>query len=116
MKFLPSAKLLTGMGLKIYATAGTTTFLKSNGIAANMLYKIHEHKKPNVLDYLLAKNNQIIPIEVKSGTRGQLKSLQMFLETKPNSPYGIRFSTHNYSNFEKIKSYPLYAVAKIIGR
>ena len=27
------------------------------------------------------------------------------------SPYGIRFSIHNYSIHDKIHSYPLYAVA-----
>lgn len=60
MKFLQSTKLLADLGLKIYATAGTTAFLKENGIDAKMLHKIHEHKKPNVLDYLLAKKIDLV--------------------------------------------------------
>ncbi len=67
------------------------------------------------VDYLLQKQENIIPIEVKSGSGSTLKSMQMFLESHSEwSPYGIRFSTQNYSIFEKIESYPLYAVAKIL--
>jgi hypothetical protein len=40
--------------------------------------------------------------------------MQLFLETHQNSPYGVRFSTNNYSVFEKIHSYPLYAIAKMV--
>ena len=59
-KFLKSAKLLKNMGLKIYATQGTTKFLKSNSIKAQMLHKIHEDKKPNILDYLLSKKIDLV--------------------------------------------------------
>jgi len=60
IKFLASTKLLAGLGLKIYATAGTTKYFRENGIETTMLYKIHEHKKPNVLDYLLAKKIDLV--------------------------------------------------------
>ena len=43
-----------------------------------------------------------------------MRSMKLFLENHPKSTYGIRFSTNNYSIYEKIHSYPLYAVAKII--
>jgi len=66
------------------------------------------------IDYLWQHQAQVIPIEVKSGPGTTLKSLHMFLETHHQSPYGIRFSTQNYSVHEKIQSYPLYAVAKIV--
>jgi len=39
--------------------------------------------------------------------------MKLFLQQKLNSPYGIRFSIHNYSKFDDIHSYPLYAVAGI---
>ena len=60
MKFLTSARLLASLGLKIYATRGTAKFLKSNRVEARMLYKIHEHKKPNVLSALLAKKIDLV--------------------------------------------------------
>ena len=51
-KFLDSAKKLKEMGFDIFATEHTSEFLKKHGIKNTMLYKIHERKKPNVLDYI----------------------------------------------------------------
>ncbi len=66
------------------------------------------------IDYLVQIDSKIIPVEVKSGSGRTLKSIQHFLDTHPESPYGIRFSTNNYSNYERIHSYPLYAIAKVM--
>lgn len=67
------------------------------------------------IDYLIQLGNHIIPIEVKSGAGSTLKSLQLFLgENRPNSPYGVRFSTQNYSIIDKLHSYPLYAIAGLL--
>ncbi len=66
------------------------------------------------IDYLLQQQNNIIPIELKSGAGSSLRSLHLFLESHPTSHYGIRFSTHNFSEYQKIKSFPLYAVALIM--
>lgn len=63
------------------------------------------------IDYLINHNNKVVPIEVKSGTGSSLKSMQMFLESHHTSPHGIRFSTQNYSVYNAIHSYPLYALA-----
>ncbi|MCX7122059.1 MAG: AAA family ATPase [Gammaproteobacteria bacterium] len=62
------------------------------------------------IDYLLEKDAAIIPIEVKGGKGSTLKSMHSYLQTHPDAPYGIRFSTQNFSAHEKIISYPLYAV------
>ncbi len=67
------------------------------------------------VDYLMQQKNCIIPIEVKSGPGKTLKSLQLFLESHPSSLYGVRFSTQNYSEYQKIKSLPLYAIAKVMS-
>ncbi|WP_052887698.1 carbamoyl-phosphate synthase (glutamine-hydrolyzing) large subunit [Thermogemmatispora carboxidivorans] len=50
-KFLESAKLLASLGLPLYATEKTCAFLRQHGIGAEMLFKIHEQKEPNVLTY-----------------------------------------------------------------
>jgi uncharacterized protein len=68
------------------------------------------------VDYLLQDQEAIIPIEVKSGQGTTLRSLNMFLETHARAPYGVRFSTQNYSMHERVHSYPLYAVAQIAVR
>ena len=67
------------------------------------------------IDYVIQQKDAIIPIEVKGGSGKTLKSMHLFLESHKQSPYGIRFSTNNYSLFEKLHSYPLYAIAKVIG-
>ena len=66
------------------------------------------------VDYLIQKDRKIIPIEVKSGTKGSMQSLYLFLKEK-NSPYGIRFSMENFSSYSQIVSYPLYNVAETVG-
>jgi len=65
------------------------------------------------IDYLIQKKDRIIPVEVKGGEGSTLKSMHAFLNSHPESPYGLRFSTQNYSILEKIVSYPLYAIAKV---
>ena len=60
LEFLESAKILWRLGLKIYATAGTSKFLEKNGITNYRLYKIYENKKPNVLDVLTAKKVDLV--------------------------------------------------------
>lgn len=62
------------------------------------------------IDYLIQKDDKIIPIEVKGGAGTTLKSMHAFLESHLQSPYGIRFSTQSYSVFQKIHSFPLYDV------
>ena len=72
------------------------------------------HASNAEVDYVLAQGQNIIPVEVKSGAKGTLRSLHLFLKEKSSvAPYGIRFSGHNFSVFKKIHSYPLYAVANL---
>ncbi len=66
------------------------------------------------VDYLIQDQENIIPIEVKSGHGTTLKSLHSFLETHVRSPYGLRFSVQNYSIHKNVHSYPLYAIAQVI--
>ncbi|MBI4096623.1 MAG: carbamoyl-phosphate synthase (glutamine-hydrolyzing) large subunit [Candidatus Levybacteria bacterium] len=49
--FLESARNLAALGLPLYASKNTCAFLERNGIKAKILYKIHEKKSPNVLEY-----------------------------------------------------------------
>lgn len=65
------------------------------------------------VDYIISDKNRIIPIEVKGGKGSTLRSMHAFLETHQQVAYGVRFSTQNYSIYDAIRSYPLYAVAAI---
>jgi len=65
------------------------------------------------VDYVIQKQDQIIPLEVKAGTKGAMQSLYLFLEEK-KSDFGIRLSLENFSEMEKIKIYPLYAIKNVL--
>lgn len=64
------------------------------------------------IDYL-KKNEDILPIEVKSGHGNTLRSLRLFLDTHTKSNYGMRFSALDYSLMQWLDSRPLYAVASL---
>lgn len=64
------------------------------------------------VDYLYQSGEKIIPIEVKSGATGSLKSLRMFLK-EHNASVGVRFSMHPLSYHDKVLSIPLYAVESL---
>jgi hypothetical protein len=57
-------------------------------------------------------DDKIIPIEVKSGKSGKMQSMWQFLKEK-QSEYGIRTSLENFATYDKIRVYPLYAIATI---
>jgi carbamoyl-phosphate synthase large subunit len=56
-KFLPYARILSDKGFKLFATEHTALFLEKNGISATQLYKVHEDKSPNILEYLTGKGD-----------------------------------------------------------
>ena len=64
------------------------------------------------VDYVIQRNDKIIPIEVKSGKSGKMQSMYLFLNEK-QSEYGIRTSLENFSEYDKIRVYPLYAIGNI---
>lgn len=81
----------------------------------DQLYYWHKEKRGSMaeVDYLLQKDNQIIPIEVKSGIKGRMQSIRILMN-EHNSPYGIRLSLENFSRQGNVYIYPLYAIANII--
>jgi carbamoyl-phosphate synthase large subunit len=60
IKFLESAKIINTIGLKIFATAGTSAFLEKHAIPNQKLYKIHEKKNPNILNILRTKKIDLV--------------------------------------------------------
>ncbi len=66
VKFLEGARLLSTLGLPLYATEKTSALLRVHGIETTMLYKIHEQKAPNVLTYF-ADNKIDLAINIVDG-------------------------------------------------
>ena len=113
---LDPLKQFVNKGMIVEAFVGQELLAYSDPLSKAELYFWHRDKKGSEaeVDYLIAKQESVIPIEVKSGATGHLKSLLSFLETHSHSPYGIRFSIHNFSRHGNVHSYPLYAIKKAL--
>lgn len=61
------------------------------------------------LDFIIRKDDSVIPVEVKSADNVRARSLKVFVE-KYTPTYSIRLSTKNFGYENGIKSIPLYAV------
>lgn len=61
------------------------------------------------LDFMIQKETEIIPIEVKTSIHTKTRSLDMYMK-KYNPRYAIRISEKNFGFENNIKSVPLYAV------
>lgn len=104
-------------GLLLESFVGQELIAYENPIKKSSLYywKRNARSSEAEVDYIIQSGKTILPIEVKSGRGTTLKSMRLFLESHKASPYGVRFSTNNYSVHEKIHSYPLYSIAKLIS-
>lgn len=61
------------------------------------------------VDYVVNIGSAIVPIEVKAGKTGKLRSLKLFMEEK-KAKIGIRISQEPLSFYENILSLPLYMI------
>jgi hypothetical protein len=79
----------------------------------SLYYWHRESKSSNAeVDYVITLGQKIVPVEVKSGTKGTMQSMFIFLKEK-NLKKGIRISNENFSSYDNIEVYPLYAVENI---
>lgn len=64
------------------------------------------------VDYVIQQEKAIIPVEVKASGKGSMQSIYSFLNTHPDAPFGIRVSLENFSEYDRIRVFPVYAVSK----
>lgn len=65
------------------------------------------------IDYLIQSDTQIIPIEVKSGSTGRMKSMKLYREAyKPKQ--AIKISQAPYNDQQNILELPLYAMEYLL--
>lgn len=67
------------------------------------------------IDFLLQKDEEILPVEVKAEENLQAKSLRSFIERNPDLR-GIRLSMSPYREQDWLTNYPLYSVLAIFGK
>lgn len=123
--FLDTGLLSKLSGLDILAINQTDDVITINNgalceqfVGQHLLYVKEWYQKPELyywmrekknssaeIDYLITYKNKIIPVEVKAGKTGRLKSLQLFFSEKP-SDLGLRFNTGMPSLYEGTTSLP----------
>ncbi len=64
------------------------------------------------VDYVVQAGSRIVPIEVKAGTTGQLRSLKLLMQER-NLPLGIRISQLPLKLEDNILSLPIYLVNQL---
>jgi predicted AAA+ superfamily ATPase len=64
------------------------------------------------VDYVVAVDSMILPVEVKAGKTGTLRSLRLFIEEKRSS-FGVRFSQEKLSLHDKVLTLPLYMAEQL---
>jgi Predicted ATPase (AAA+ superfamily) len=83
--------------------------------AGELCYWARDAKGSNAeVDYVINVGDKIIPIEVKSGKTGTLKSLNYFLQNvSTNKPLGIKISMQPLGFSDNILSVPLYMLSEL---
>lgn len=94
---------------------GTELVKSASCYSTYPLYCWHREKSGSnaEVDYVVQLGTRIFPIEVKLGSKGSMQSMRLFLEIKGIAK-GIRTSLENFSSYEDILVYPLYAIRNII--
>lgn len=79
--------------------------LKTNG------YDLYYWESDNTaeVDFLIQKDNHVIPVECKAGEHVKAKSMMVYMD-KYKPIYAIRISARNFGMANGIKSVPLYSV------
>lgn len=79
----------------------------------NLFFWTREQKGSSAeVDYLIAVGSRIVPIEVKAGSIGSLRSLKLFL-TENNTPFGVRISEVPFSFIDKVLNIPFYLIEEL---
>jgi predicted AAA+ superfamily ATPase len=65
------------------------------------------------IDYVIPWNSCVLPVEVKSGKTGALRSMKIYLD-KYNLSFGIRVSQLYFNKTLPVFSIPFYAIKKLL--
>ena len=105
-------KTLINSGPAAEVLAGTELLAASPPRTRPELFYWHrESRNSNAeVDYVIQAGSDIVPVEVKAGMRGTMRSLRMFLESHQLSSYGIRTSLEPFSEYGDVRVIPLYAL------
>lgn len=112
---LPTTELIN-KGSLAEVFVGLELISSQNAHSGSRLYYWHrEARSSNAeLDYLVQKSSLIVPVEVKSGRRGSMQSLAMYME-KYDCPFGVRLSLENLNIYKNVYILPIYLAGKTVS-
>jgi predicted AAA+ superfamily ATPase len=98
--------------------AGCALFAHFSARSKGELFYWHREQKSSTaeVDYVVQVDEKIVPIEIKSGSKGSMQSMFSFLEEKRRSPHtkiGVRASMENFGEVNNILIIPLYALSQL---
>ena len=111
----PMAEMVAGLEMLHY---------KTPNIRHDLFYWLRMAKNSSAeIDYLVTYKQQVVPIEVKAGMQGGMKSLWLFMNEK-HLDNALRCSMENYGSFEyqdvkdnnavrHVQICPLYAMSQM---
>ena len=111
----PMAEMVAGLEILHY---------KTPNIRHDLFYRLRMAKNSSAeIDYLVTYKQQVVPIEVKAGMQGGMKSLWLFMNEK-HLDNALRCSMENYGSFEyqdvkdnnavrHVQICPLYAMSQM---
>ncbi|MGM9694026.1 MAG: ATP-binding protein [Alloprevotella sp.] len=92
-----------------YKGAFTELYVLTQLKAAGMTLFYHSVERSTIeIDFLMQKENSVIPIEVKAEVNVKAKSLKNFLQNNPEL-HALRFSMLPFQEQERLTNIPLYA-------
>lgn len=100
--------------LAMYSGALSEQFVGQEFISsgsANLFYWSREAKSSSAeVDYLIVRNNNIYPVEIKGGAAGKLRSMHQILKDYPKLKHGFVLSMNQYAELpaQKLVFLPLY--------
>lgn len=106
--------LLVNRGILAEQLVGQELLAYSSRFEENALYywRREERSSNAEVDFVKTVGANIVPIEVKAGTTGRLKSLKLFMGEK-HSIVGVRISQLPLNYHDNILSLPIYMIGEI---
>ena len=83
---------------------------------AKLYYWHRESRSSNAeVDFVIMHDGDIMPVEVKSSKKGSMKSIQMFLDSHPNTKLCLKISEGGFARHNHLIEIPLYALDGFIA-
>ena len=111
---VPASEMLVGNNVFIeYKGAFAEQYVLQQLVCQNVKpYYWSSEKTPSEIDFVIQKDNKIIPIEVKAEVNVKARSLRQFITNNPELK-AVRFSMLGYAEQDWMTNIPLYYISAI---